>query len=58
LRAEKKEKNSVVNLSYPHAPTRKYHEKQFTKFLEMIKKLQINLPFSKALEQMPIMPNS
>ncbi|XP_050889794.1 uncharacterized protein LOC127095102 [Lathyrus oleraceus] len=30
------------------------HEKNFEKFLEMFKKLEINIPFSEALEQMPI----
>jgi len=42
-----------VNLPYPHTPTRKDRERQFTKFLEMIKMLQINIPFTEALEHMP-----
>ena len=28
-------------------------EKQFSKFLEIFKKLEVNIPFSEALEQMP-----
>ena len=28
-------------------------DKQFTKFLEVFKKLHINIPFAEALEQMP-----
>lgn len=28
-------------------------DKQFSKFLDVFKKLQINIPFTEALEQMP-----
>ena len=41
------------DLPYPHAPTRKDKERQFARFLEIFKRLQINIPFSEALEQMP-----
>lgn len=43
----------VQNLPYPHAPTRKDKERQFARFMEIFKRLQINIPFSEALEQMP-----
>src|ERR1044072_9047592 len=38
---------------FPKAFVKKNLEKQFSKFMEVFKKLQINLPFSEALEQMP-----
>src|ERR1044072_1803915 len=38
---------------FPKALVKKNLEKQFSKFMEVFKKLQINLPFSDALEQMP-----
>nr|KYP72467.1 hypothetical protein KK1_005056 [Cajanus cajan] len=41
------------NLPYPHAPSRKDKERQFARFLDIFKRLQINIPFSEALEQMP-----
>nr|KYP38160.1 hypothetical protein KK1_040614 [Cajanus cajan] len=51
-----KEVNSAVpvkNLPYPHAPSKKEKERQFLRFLDIIKKLQINIPFTEAMEQMP-----
>ena len=39
---------------FPKALVKKNLEKQFAKFMEVFKKLQINIPFSEALEQMPI----
>ncbi|XP_050875512.1 uncharacterized protein LOC127079133 [Lathyrus oleraceus] len=45
----------VITLPYPPRQKKKYqHEKNFEKFLEMFKKLEINILFSEALEQMPI----
>ncbi|MCI07595.1 hypothetical protein A2U01_0028664, partial [Trifolium medium] len=41
------------HLSYPPIPTKKDKERQFARFMDIFKKLQINLPFSEALEQMP-----
>ncbi|XP_020203761.1 uncharacterized protein LOC109789258 [Cajanus cajan] len=41
------------NLPYPHASSRKDKERQFARFLDIFKRLQINIPFSEALEQMP-----
>ncbi|XP_050875014.1 uncharacterized protein LOC127078616 [Lathyrus oleraceus] len=54
---KEKEKNikPIIKLPYPPRQTKKdQHEKKFEKFLEMFKKLEINIPFSKTLEQMPI----
>ncbi|XP_050916501.1 uncharacterized protein LOC127131632 [Lathyrus oleraceus] len=54
-----KEKEKVVKpiIKLPYALRQKkkgQHKKNFEKFLEMSKKLEIKIPFSKALEQMPI----
>jgi len=40
-------------LPYPYAPSKNDKEKQYLHFLDIFKKLQINIPFSEALEQMP-----
>ncbi|XP_058766048.1 uncharacterized protein LOC131639583 [Vicia villosa] len=46
--------NSAVKLPFPIRNKKKgQHEKNFEKFLEMFKKLEINIPFLEALEQMP-----
>ncbi|XP_057452372.1 uncharacterized protein LOC130744197 [Lotus japonicus] len=44
---------SCCKIPFPKALVKKNLEKQFFKFLEVFKKLQINIPFSEALEQMP-----
>ncbi|XP_020211689.1 uncharacterized protein LOC109796425 [Cajanus cajan] len=41
------------SLPYPHAPSRRDKERQYARFLEIFKTLQINILFSEALEQMP-----
>jgi len=51
---EKDQKLSIKNIPYPHAPSRKDAERQFRRFVEVVKKLHINIPFTEALEQMPI----
>lgn len=38
---------------YPQRLAKQKDDKQFSKFLEVFKKLQINIPFTEALEQMP-----
>ena len=38
---------------YPQRLRQNKLDKQFTKFLEVFKKLHINIPFADALEQMP-----
>ncbi|XP_057452670.1 uncharacterized protein LOC130744511 [Lotus japonicus] len=44
---------SCCKIPFPKALVKKNLEKQFFKFLEVFKKLQINIPFSEALEHMP-----
>ncbi|CAJ2666075.1 unnamed protein product [Trifolium pratense] len=46
---------SYVKLPYPHLKKKKEKEEgQFKRFVELFENLQINVPFSEALEQMPI----
>ena len=40
-------------LPFPQRFQKKKIDAQFSKFLDMFKKLQINIPFAEALEQMP-----
>ncbi|XP_075524475.1 uncharacterized protein LOC142556862 [Primulina tabacum] len=42
-----------VNLSYPQRFKKKGLDDQFAKFLEIFKKIHINIPFADALEQIP-----
>lgn len=50
-----KEPKSTIKLTYPSINKKKdHHEICFEKFLYMFKNLEINIAFSKALEQMPI----
>ena len=50
-----KDSTPKVILPYPaRAKKKDANEKNFEKFLELFKKLEINIPFSEALEQMPI----
>jgi hypothetical protein len=44
---------STQHLPYPQVPTKKDKERQYARFLDIFKRLQISLPFSEALEQMP-----
>jgi len=41
-------------VSYPHAPSKREAERQFIRFTEIMKNLQINIPFTEALQQMSI----
>ncbi|XP_050876048.1 uncharacterized protein LOC127079712 [Lathyrus oleraceus] len=51
----KKEAKLVIKLRYPQRVTKKDpKEKDFEKFITMFKKLEINMPFFEALEQMPM----
>ena len=38
---------------YPYAPTKKDSARHYARFMDIFKQLQINIPFSEALEQMP-----
>ncbi|XP_060968367.1 uncharacterized protein LOC133035940 [Cannabis sativa] len=42
-----------LKIPYPERLRKNNMDKQFSKFLEVFKKLSINIPFAKALEQMP-----
>ncbi|KAM6548261.1 hypothetical protein CsatB_019937 [Cannabis sativa] len=42
-----------VKIPYPQRLRKTNLDKQFTKFLEVFKRLHINIPFAEALEQMP-----
>jgi len=42
----------VRDVPYPHAPSRKDRDRQFARFTDVLKRLQINIPFTEALEQM------
>ncbi|XP_050909032.1 uncharacterized protein LOC127122788 [Lathyrus oleraceus] len=47
----------AVKLPFPTRNKKKrQHEKNFEKFLDMFKKLELNIPFLEALEQMPTYP--
>jgi len=46
-------KVSAQHLPYPQAPTKKDKKRQFTRFLDIFKRLEINIPIAEALEQMP-----
>lgn len=42
----------VQHLPYPHVPSKKDNTRNYARFLDIFSRLQINIPFSKALEQM------
>ncbi|XP_050897243.1 uncharacterized protein LOC127104072 [Lathyrus oleraceus] len=55
IKEKEKVVKPIIKLRYPSKQKKKdQHENNFEKFLEMFKKLEINIPFSEALEQMPI----
>ncbi|XP_015963487.1 uncharacterized protein LOC107487379 [Arachis duranensis] len=41
-------------MSYPQRLQKASKDKQFSRFLELFKKFQINIPFAETLEQMPL----
>jgi len=43
----------LKDISYQHASSRKSKERQFITFMHILKQLQINMPLTEALEQMP-----
>lgn len=43
----------VQHLLYPHAPTKKDKERKYVRFLDIFKRLHINILYDKSLEQMP-----
>ena len=42
-----------VNISFSQLVRNEQQDKQFSKFLEMLKKLHINVPFTEAIGQIP-----
>ncbi|XP_016185616.1 uncharacterized protein LOC107627282 [Arachis ipaensis] len=50
----KEVKPYIPPLPYPQRLQRELKDQQFLKFLEVFKKLEINLPLAEALEQMPL----
>ncbi|XP_050895946.1 uncharacterized protein LOC127102643 [Lathyrus oleraceus] len=55
VKEKEKVPKPVIKLPYPSRQKKKdQHDFFFEKFLEMFKKLEINIPFFEALEQMPI----
>jgi len=52
---EKGEKQvpQLKSLPYPQNPSKKDKERQFARFMDIFKRLQINIPFVEAMEQMP-----
>ncbi|KAL4315708.1 hypothetical protein AHAS_Ahas15G0212100 [Arachis hypogaea] len=47
-------KPDVPRVPYPQQLKKKGDDNQFSRFLEIFKKLQINIPFAEAIEQMPL----
>ncbi|XP_058725862.1 uncharacterized protein LOC131597169 [Vicia villosa] len=52
-RDEQKSANPSQHLPHPHAKSRKDNARQYARFMDIFKQLQVNIPFSEALEQMP-----
>ena len=51
---EKVNTTLVQNLSYPYASSKKDNAMHYARFMDIFKQLQINIPFSEAMEQMPM----
>ena len=49
------ETKASIPVPYPQRLKKHKLDKQFTKFMDVFKKLHINIPFADALEQMPVM---
>ena len=52
-KTEAKDHQPIAPIPYPQRLKKHKMDKQFTKFMEVFKKLHINIPFANALEQMP-----
>jgi hypothetical protein len=50
---EKEVTYPLRSLPYPHLPSKKDDAKHYARFMDIFKQLQINIPFTEALEQMP-----
>ena len=53
VEAQKPSYDEKPIIPYPQRMRKNILDKQFGKFMDIFKKLHINIPFSKALEQMP-----
>ena len=57
MRVEKKKegenREKLSKVPFPKALVKKNLEKQFSKFVDMFRKLHVELPFSEVLEKMP-----
>ena len=47
-------KPDIPRVPYTQQLKKKGDDNQFSRFLEIFKKLQINIPFAEAIEQMPL----
>src|ERR1051325_3921746 len=52
-RKEKEVTYPLRSLPYPHLPSKKDDAKHYARFMDIFKQLQINIPFTEALEKMP-----
>ncbi|CAJ2679650.1 unnamed protein product [Trifolium pratense] len=52
-KAKEKDEPVKVSVPFPQRLRNKHHDKQFARFLEIFKKLHINIPFAEAIAQMP-----
>ncbi|XP_019462960.1 PREDICTED: uncharacterized protein LOC109361886 [Lupinus angustifolius] len=52
--AKKTELPQLKDLPYPKRPSKKDKERQYARFLDLFKNLQINIPFMEAMEQRPV----
>lgn len=43
----------IQNLPYPHAPSKKDNVGHYVRFMDIFNQLQINIPFSEEIEQIP-----
>ncbi|XP_019433900.1 PREDICTED: uncharacterized protein LOC109340637 [Lupinus angustifolius] len=50
----KTELPQLKDLPYPKRPSKKDKERQYARFLDLFKNLQINIPFMEAMKQMPV----
>jgi hypothetical protein len=52
-KAKEKDEKVKVSVPFPQRLSNEKHDKQFAKFLEIFRKLHINIPFAEAIAQMP-----
>ena len=53
LKKKEEEQAYMLNAPFPRILQKAKMEEQFSRFLDVFKKIEINLPFSEALTQMP-----